>query len=117
MTTTTMAAVETAGGLVAAAAPATPDSVVLMSQFLAGWIVLACAAIGLFFLRFYHKTRDRLFLIFAIAFWVLTCNWVALGLFTHSDEERTVLYVVRLAAFVLILYGVVDKNRVAKGRG
>jgi len=35
------------------------------------------------------------------------------------DEARTVLYVVRLLAFLLILYAIIDKNRVPRtpGRG
>lgn len=64
----------------------------------------------MFFLRFWRKTRDRLFMIFAIAFWTLGVNWLALAFF-NQDEIRTALYTVRLAAFVLILAGVWDKNR------
>ena len=82
----------------------------LLAQFLLGAVVMGCAAVGLFFLRFYRKTRDRLFAIFAIAFWVLCLNWLALA-FINADEVRTLLYIVRLAAFLFILYGIVDKNR------
>ena len=83
---------------------------VLVNQFMLGAIVALCAVAGLFFLRFWRKTRDRLFAIFAIAFWILGLNWLALA-FTQQDEVRTALYVVRLLAFLLILFGIVDKNR------
>ena len=81
-----------------------------LNIFLLGVIAVACAAAGLFFLRFWRTTRDRLFAIFAIAFWVLGLNWAALAVI-KQDEARTWLYVIRLAAFVLILVGIIDKNR------
>jgi hypothetical protein len=71
---------------------------------------MATATVGLFFFRFWRQTRDRLFAMFALAFWVLTVNWLALGL-AGTEETRTVLYCVRLLAFGLILVGILDKNR------
>jgi hypothetical protein len=85
-----------------------------LNQFLLGGVVVACAVAGLYFLRFWRRSGDRLFLIFGVAFWTLGVNWLALA-FTRQDEARTWLYVVRLFAFVLILYGVVDKNRPGRG--
>jgi hypothetical protein len=82
----------------------------ILNVFMLGAIVMACAAVGLFFLRFWRKTGDRLFAIFAIAFWLLGINWLALA-FTSTDEARTWLYLVRLLAFIVILYGIIDKNR------
>jgi hypothetical protein len=90
-----------------------PSQVELWNEFLLGGVVVACGVAGLFFLRFWRKTRDRLFLIFAVAFWTLGANWLALA-FINADEVRTWLYAVRLAAFVLILLGIIDKNRPAR---
>jgi len=84
----------------------------LINQFLTGAIFLCACAIGLFFVRFYRKTHDRLFVIFAIAFWILALNWLALA-FIQRDEVRTALYVIRLIAFIFILFGILDKNRKA----
>lgn len=81
-----------------------------VNQFLLGMIVMSCVVAGLFFLRHYWRTHDRLLAVFAIAFWVLGLNWLALS-FTSGDEVRTWLYVVRLAAFLFILFGILDKNR------
>lgn len=87
----------------------------LFNPFLLGAIVMACVAIGLFFLRFWRQTRDRLFLIFAIAFWALGVNWLALAWLTaishDANEVRTALYTMRLLAFIVILWGIFDKNR------
>jgi hypothetical protein len=78
---------------------------------LLGALVMASAVIGLFFLRFWRDTRDRLFLMFSLAFWVLAANWLGLGLLVREEEARTLLYVVRLVAYMLILVAIVDKNR------
>ena len=79
--------------------------------FLRGAIVMGCAVSGLFFLRFYRQTRDRLFLLFATAFWVLGLNWVVLAFFRVAQETRHYTFVIRLVAFAIILVAVVDKNR------
>jgi len=92
---------------------AIPDWVANFYVFMLGLIVMGCFVAGLFFLRFWRRTRDRLFAIFAIAFWVLGANWLALA-FIKQDEVQTWLYAVRLVAFVLILWGIVDKNRAAR---
>ena len=85
-----------------------------MKDVISGAIMMASAAAGLFFLRFWRKTRDRLFLVFALAFWILALNRVPL-LFVTEDETRTYFYVVRLVAFLLILGAIVDKNRKSRG--
>jgi xanthine/uracil permease len=85
-----------------------------LNEFLLGAIVMGCGVAGLFFLRFWRRTRDRLFLIFGVAFWTLGVNWLAL-LFIRQDEVRTWLYGLRLVAFVLILIGIIDKNRPRDG--
>jgi hypothetical protein len=79
-------------------------------QFLLGSAVTASVVVGTFFLRFWRKTHDRLFIIFAIAFWLMGLNWLLLA-FVNRDELLTALYVIRLIAFVLILLAIVDKNR------
>lgn len=81
-----------------------------MNDFLSGAIVVACMAIGVRFLRFWKDTRDRLFIYFALAFWTFGVNWLALAVFQPPDETRHYFYLVRLAAFVLIIAGIVDKN-------
>jgi hypothetical protein len=68
---------------------------------------------GLYFLRFWRKTRDRLFALFAVAFWVLGANWMLLA-FINQDEVRTWLYVIRLCAFLVILYAILEKNRAGR---
>ena len=58
-----------------------------------------------FFLRFWKNTHDRLFVFFAVAFWLLGINWLALAI-ARRDEPQTALYLVRLFAFVVLLIGI-----------
>ncbi|MBC7818922.1 MAG: hypothetical protein IAG10_18700, partial [Planctomycetaceae bacterium] len=70
-----------------------------------GATAMASAMAGLFFMRFWFKTHDRLFLLFAIAFWMMTANWLGVALFRRDEANVALLYIIRLAAFLLILVG------------
>lgn len=82
----------------------------MITPFLHGALVTGCFVIGLFFLRFWRQSADSLFLCFAAAFWLLGLNWVLLA-FTASDERISYFYLIRLAAFAIIIIGVWQKNR------
>jgi hypothetical protein len=79
-------------------------------DFLAGAVAMGFLIGGLFFLRFWTRTRDGLFLAFAIAFWLLAIGQALLALTGVPMEERSWLYLFRLAAFLLILFGILRKN-------
>ena len=86
----------------------------MINQFILGGLAMATGVAGLFFLRFWRKTRDRLFAIFAIAFWLMGVNWLALS-FTDPDYEfRPARYLLRLLAFVLIICAIMEKNRAGR---
>jgi len=80
-------------------------------DFLAGAITMGFAISSLFFLRFWRRTRDTLFLSFAGAFALLGIGQAILALSDVSLEERSALYLFRLAAFLLILTAIWRKNR------
>lgn len=82
-----------------------------MRTFLWGALTMGCAIIALYFLRYWRTSRDRLFVFFAIAFAVLTLNWVSLAIIDPRVEGRHFVYFFRLAAFLLIIIGIVDRNR------
>ena len=71
----------------------------------------AAAAAGLFFFRFWRVSGDRLFAFFGAAFWVLALSWALLALINPADETRPYVYAIRLVAFVLMIVGMIDKNR------
>lgn len=81
-----------------------------MNLVLRGALALASWVAGLFFLRFWRLSRDRLFVFLCAAFWLLAINWISLTVNHWVPETRHQAYIVRLLAFVLIIIGVIDKN-------
>jgi hypothetical protein len=84
-----------------------------MNVFVSGALMFGFAIAGLFFYRFWKDTRDRLFLLFALAFFMLSVNRIFLVIAGTDSEIRTYLYCIRLAAFGLIIYAIVEKNLAA----
>jgi hypothetical protein len=91
-----------------------PAGGVGMEQISAGAIAMGFAIAGLFFLRFWRQTRDRLFAFFAVAFVILAVNRVGTGVFPVNEEQGDHLYWVRFFAFLMILLAIIDKNRSRK---
>ena len=83
-------------------------------DFLSGAITLGFLVAGLFFLRFWRQTRDRLFLAFAFAFVLLGIGQAVQALADIPQEDRSFIFLFRLAAFVLIIAAIVSKNRPAR---
>lgn len=81
------------------------------SEILSGAVVALWAVAGLVFLRFWRESRDRLFGFFAGAFLLLATNYLVLAINERGSEIRPYLFLIRLAAFVLIIVAIVDKNR------
>jgi hypothetical protein len=88
-----------------------------MSELLSGAMAMAYLVSGLFFLRFWKDTADRLFLIFAVAFGLLAAQRTLLTVLSEQPDAHILLYVVRLLAFLLIIAAIVDKNRASTPRG
>lgn len=83
-------------------------------DFLSGAVVLGFAVCALFFFRFWRRTREELFLAFAVAFVLLGVAQTVLALANIPTEERGSVYLLRLAAFLLILVAIYRKNRSAR---
>lgn len=85
---------------------------VTLYDFLSGVVSCGFVITGLFFLRFWRRSNDSLFFWFAVAFWLLGAGQTVLTLCGIPMEERSSIYLIRLAAFLVILFAVVRKNRV-----
>lgn len=85
-----------------------PDPILV--AFNSGAAALACIIAGAFFLRFWRRTRDSLFLAFAVAFWLLAANSAIPVLLNRSPYQHSEIYLLRLAAFVTIIVAIVSKN-------
>jgi hypothetical protein len=83
----------------------------MLFDFLSGAITMGFVVAGLFFLRFWKRTREGLFVAFALAFWLLGLTQGLLAFTSVPVEERSWLYLLRLAAFLLILVSIWRKNR------
>jgi hypothetical protein len=81
-----------------------------MFNYIAGVVTMGYVLAGLFFLRFWRTTRDGLFAVFAVAFWLLALNQGLATLSGIPREELSWVYLLRLAAFTLIIVAVVRKN-------
>ena len=79
-------------------------------DFLAGAVTLGFCVAGMFFLRFWRRTHDRLFLAFAAAFLLLALNQALAAFLGASDELTPFTYILRVLGFVLILLAIIDKN-------
>lgn len=86
----------------------------IIAAFVGGALTLGWLAVGVFFLKFWQRTGDSLFAIFAVAFALLAANQAAPILLNIPSENQGYIYLLRLAAFLLIIAAVLRKNL---GRG
>jgi uncharacterized membrane protein HdeD (DUF308 family) len=82
-----------------------------MIGLVSGLLVAGYLVAGLFFASFWARSRDRLFMLFAVAFGVLAVQRLALTLSDAPLEDQTLFYVLRLLAFAIIVAAIIDKNR------
>jgi hypothetical protein len=84
-----------------------PDYVIFLQAVSAmgAWVA------GLIFFRFFRESHDRLFAFFGGAFWLLALSWALLAAFSPTDDTRPYIYSIRLVAFALIIFAIIDKNR------
>lgn len=84
----------------------------MLYSMLSGMLVMGCWIVGMFFIRYWRQSADRLFLLFGVSFWLLAIERAIPNLLAiPRDETSTSIYLIRLVAFVVILYAIVDKNR------
>lgn len=83
----------------------------MVTVFLAGAVTFGFGVAALFFLRFWRDTRDALFLSFCVSFLLLGAAQAVLELGGIPDEQRAWVFVLRLAAFAIILAAIIRKNR------
>ena len=86
-----------------------------MVDFLSGMSAMGSLVAGLFFFRFWRRTGDTLFVYFGISFWLLAITQVVAMLLDSPHESQSWIYLIRLAAFVVLIVGIVSKN--VKGSG
>ncbi len=80
-------------------------------NFFSGIMFMGCLAAGFFFLKFWRKTNDKLFLWFASSFFLLCFERAVLSYLGVDSEPSPLVYLIRLSAFLLIIFAIVNKNK------
>jgi hypothetical protein len=80
------------------------------SDFFAGMITMGYFVASAFFFRFWTRTSDGLFIAFSVAFLLLAISSALTSLLSLPFEERSWLYLLRFAAFVLLIFAILGKN-------
>ncbi|MDP3803201.1 DUF5985 family protein [Brevundimonas sp.] len=75
-----------------------------------GAIIMGYAVAALFFLKFWRRTGDGLFLAFAAAFLLMAATPLLTIVMKVPREEQSPFYLLRLLAFLIIIVAVVAKS-------
>jgi hypothetical protein len=87
-----------------------------MLVFISGLTTMGYVLAGLFFFRFWRRTGDRLFAYFGVSFWLLAVGQALNALSGISSDDQSWIYLLRLAAFTLLIVGIIGKNMGEAGR-
>lgn len=80
------------------------------SDFFAGMITMGYLVASAFFFRFWVRTSDALFIAFSVSFLLFAISAALTSLLSLPYEERSWLYLIQLAAFVLLIVAILAKN-------
>lgn len=81
-----------------------------MTELFTGAITMGSLVIALFFLRFWRDSRDRFFLYFALSFFIEGVHRLYSALHDGGGEDSPLHYLIRLLAYGLILWAILEKN-------
>lgn len=83
-------------------------------DFMRGATMMAELGVALFFFKYWKETSDKLFLFFSCAFVILAASQKVVLLLGDEGEYAPFAYYMRVAAFILILLGILGKNMPVK---
>ena len=79
-------------------------------DFFSGLITAGFVVAALFFLRFWSRAKDGLFLGFALCFALLAISQALSTLLGLPQEERSWIYLIRMTAFLVLIVAILRKN-------
>ena len=82
----------------------------LLASYLGGLVSMGFVVASVFFLRFWTRTGDNLFFVFALAFVLFALNQALVSLGIFPKEQQSVVYLLRLAGYALIIFAIIRKN-------
>lgn len=89
------------------------------AEFLSGVCMLAFAASGVFFLKFWKASKNSFYGLFGIACFLLASERIALFMVSGLNqpirseitEANSWVYLIRLSSFVLIMWAILKQNQ------
>lgn len=85
-------------------------------DFIRGVLFASYAVAGLFFCRFWRRTRESLFAWFAAAFWLMAVERLIMFFANTSEDQYALVHLIRLSAFLMIIVAIANKNRTRRPR-
>jgi len=82
----------------------------LVNTYLSGMVTAGLVMAGVYFARFWSRSRDMLFLAFTGAFWLLALSEALVALGREPSGGLSWYYLLRVPAFLLIAVAIVHKN-------
>jgi hypothetical protein len=86
----------------------------MIPNFFSGAIAFGFCIAGLFFLKFWRRTRDPFFGSFALAFFLMGLGRIAEAVLRNHDDSNPTVYLVRALGFAIIIWAIIQKNLAAK---
>jgi hypothetical protein len=86
----------------------------LFDGFTLGFVATASLVAALFFLRFWRRTGDLLFVAFALAFLCQALTCTANVFLANPNGVSSWFYIAQLSTYLLILAAILAKNRRAR---
>ncbi|MGH6771464.1 MAG: DUF5985 family protein [Xanthobacteraceae bacterium] len=81
-----------------------------MLAYVSGMTTMGYLIAGLFFFRFWWRISDALFIYFGVSFCMLAVSQALATLAGIPGESQSWIYLLRLAAFTLLIVGIIAKN-------
>jgi hypothetical protein len=82
----------------------------LIQNMFGGAIAFGFCVIGLFFLKFWRRTRDPFFGAFALAFFLMGGGRIVEAILRNANESNPMVYLIRSLGFAIIIFAIVQKN-------
>lgn len=81
-----------------------------MNDFLNGAVAMAAAVVALHYLKAWKQSKDELFRLFSVAFFLIMIERIVFQAAHISNEKISLIYCLRLLAFLAIAIGILQKN-------
>ncbi len=81
-----------------------------LENLISGLTTMGFLVAGVFFFRFWSRTREMLFAIFGLSFFLLVANQLVTHAFGLPEQELFWAYLLRVIAFLLLIAAIVTKN-------